>query len=110
MKQRWSSSNRRMRSLSRSNEEMQSSNEELESSKEELQSLNEELQTVNHELYAKIEDLDRANADLSNLFESSQIATVFLYRNLVIRSFTPEVTRLFSIIATDKGARSPTSP
>ena len=85
------------------NEEMQSSNEELESSKEELQSLNEELQTVNHELYAKIEDLDRANADLSNLFESSQIATVFLDRNLVIRSFTPEVSRLFNIIATDKG-------
>ncbi len=73
------------------------------SSKEELQSLNEELQTVNHELYAKIEDLDRANADLSNLFDSSQIATVFLDRNLVIRSFTPEVSRLFNIIATDKG-------
>jgi two-component system CheB/CheR fusion protein len=85
------------------NEEMQSSNEELESSKEELQSLNEELQTVNHELYAKIEDLDRANADLSNLFDSSRIATVFLDRNLVIRSFTPEVSRLFNIIATDKG-------
>jgi two-component system, chemotaxis family, CheB/CheR fusion protein len=85
------------------NEEMQSSNEELESSKEELQSLNEELQTVNHELYAKIEDLDRANADLSNLFDSSRIATVFLDRNLVIRSFTPEVTRLFNIIAADKG-------
>jgi two-component system CheB/CheR fusion protein len=85
------------------NEEMQSSNEELESSKEELQSLNEELQTVNCELYAKIDDLDRANADLSNLFESGRIATVFLDRNLVIRSFTPEVARLFNIIATDKG-------
>ena len=85
------------------NEEMQSSNEELESSKEELQSLNEELQTVNHELYAKIEDLDRANADLSNLFESTNIATIFLDRNLVIRSFTPAVSRLFNIIATDKG-------
>ena len=85
------------------NEEMQSSNEELESSKEELQSLNEELQTVNHELYAKIEDLDRANADLSNLFESSRIATIFLGRDLVIRSFTPDVARLFNIIASDKG-------
>ena len=85
------------------NEEMQSSNEELESTKEELQSLNEELQTVNHELYAKIEELDRANADLTNLFASTNVATIFLDRNLVIRSFTPAVSQLFNIIATDKG-------
>ena len=69
------------------NEEMQSSNEELESSKEELQSLNEELQTVNHELSDKVEELDRANSDLRNVFVSTQIATVFLDQNLVIRSF-----------------------
>ncbi|MGO8832947.1 MAG: HWE histidine kinase domain-containing protein [Roseiarcus sp.] len=85
------------------NEEMQSSNEELESTKEELQSLNEELQTVNNELCAKIEDLDRANGDLTNLFASTNVATIFLDRNLVIRSFTPAVSQLFNIIATDKG-------
>ena len=85
------------------NEEMQSSNEELESSKEELQSLNEELQTVNHELCAKIDELDRANSDLANLFASTDVATIFLDRDLVIRSFTPAVTRLFNIIASDKG-------
>ena len=103
MKPRWNSSKSANEELVSLNEEMQSSNEELEFSKEELQSLNEELQTVNHELYAKIEDLDRANTDLSNLFESSRIATVFLDRDLVIRSFTPDVARLFNIIATDKG-------
>jgi len=85
------------------NEEMQSSNEELESTKEELQSLNEELQTVNHELCAKIEDLDRANGDLANLFASTNVATIFLDRHLVIRSFTPAVSQLFNIIASDKG-------
>jgi two-component system CheB/CheR fusion protein len=85
------------------NEEMQSSNEELESTKEELQSLNEELQTVNQELTAKIEDLDRANVDLSNLFESTNVAAIFLDRHLVIRSFTPAVSELFNILATDKG-------
>jgi two-component system CheB/CheR fusion protein len=85
------------------NEEFQSSNEELESAKEELQSLNEELQTVNQELLAKVEDLDRANSDLTNLFASTAVATVFLDRNLMIRSFTPAVTSLFNIIATDKG-------
>ena len=85
------------------NEEMQSSNEELESSKEELQSLNEELQTANHELNSKIEDLNRANSDLANLFDSTQIATVFLDRDLVIRSFTPTASQLFTIISTDVG-------
>jgi two-component system CheB/CheR fusion protein len=85
------------------NEEIQSSNEELESTKEELQSLNEELQTVNHELYAKINELDRANADMTNLFASTNVATIFLDRNLVIRSFTPAVAQLFNVIDTDKG-------
>src|SRR5262249_29701206 len=60
------------------NEELQSTNEELETSKEELQSVNEELQTVNHELSSKIDELDRANSDLNNLFQSTQIATIFL--------------------------------
>src|SRR5205807_414729 len=55
------------------NEELQSTNEELETSKEELQSVNEELQTVNAELNNKIEEVDRANTDLQNLFQSSQI-------------------------------------
>ena len=73
------------------NEELQSSNEELETSKEELQSVNEELQTVNSELSYKIDELDRANSDLNNLFQSTQIATVFLDGNLAIRSFTPAV-------------------
>ena len=85
------------------NEELQSSNEELETSKEELQSVNEELQTVNSELSYKIDELDRANSDLSNLFQSTQIATVFLDGNLAIRSFTPAVTKLFNLIPTDRG-------
>jgi two-component system CheB/CheR fusion protein len=82
---------------------MQSSNEELETSKEELQSVNEELQTVNSELSNKVDELDRANSDLNNLFQSTQIATIFLDRNLVIRSFTPPVTKLFSLIPGDHG-------
>jgi two-component system, chemotaxis family, CheB/CheR fusion protein len=85
------------------NEELQSSNEELESSKEELQSVNEELQTVNSELANKIEELDRSNSDLNNLFQSTQIATIFLDRNLVIRSFTSPATKLFNLIPGDRG-------
>ena len=85
------------------NEEMQSTNEELEASKEELQSVNEELQTVNTELHNKLDDLDRANSDLQNLFECTQVATAFLDKNLKIRSFTPSVTKVFNILPTDRG-------
>jgi two-component system, chemotaxis family, CheB/CheR fusion protein len=85
------------------NEEMQSTNEELEASKEELQSVNEELHTVNAELNGKIDALDRANSDLQNLFESTDVATIFLDKTLVIRSFTPAVTKIFNVRPTDKG-------
>ena len=94
------SSNEEMVSV---NEELQSTNEELEASKEELQSLNEELHTVNAELNLKLEALDRANGDLRNLFESTPLATVFLDRHLVIRSFTPAVTEIFNILPGDRG-------
>jgi len=94
------SSNEEMVSV---NEELQSTNEELETSKEELQAVNEELQTVNHELTVKIDELDRANSDLKNLYESTDIATVFLDRELIVRSFTPAVTRIFNLIPGDRG-------
>lgn len=85
------------------NEEQQSINEELETSREELQSINEELRTVNLELGAKIEELDGVNTDLRNLFDSTQIATIFLDRHLIIRNFTPAVTRIFNLVPTDRG-------
>lgn len=85
------------------NEEAQSSNEELEASKEETQSLNEELNTINSELNAKIEELDRVNSDLRNLFESTQIATIFLDRGLVIRTFTPAAASFFNLRPSDVG-------
>ena len=85
------------------NEEAHSTNEELEASKEEMQSLNEELNTINAELIGKVEELDRANNDLKNLFESAQIATVFLDRNLVIRNFTPAASAFFNLRPTDMG-------
>jgi two-component system, chemotaxis family, CheB/CheR fusion protein len=85
------------------NEELQSSNEELQTSKEEQQSINEELQTVNVELVRKVEELDRANGDLNNLFASTQIATLFLDRDLRIKRFSPAATELFRFIQGDVG-------
>jgi two-component system, chemotaxis family, CheB/CheR fusion protein len=89
--------------LSSMNEELQSANEELETSKEELQSINEELQTVNAELSARVEELSRANSDIANLLESTQIATVFLDRNLNVKSFTPAAKDVFRLVESDTG-------
>ena len=89
--------------LSSANEEFQSTNEELETSKEELQSLNEELETVNAELRRKVDDLDRINSDLQNLLDSTQIATLFLDRELRIRNFTPAASTVLPLRPGDVG-------
>lgn len=85
------------------NEELQSSNEELETSKEELQSVNEELETVNSELASKVDELSQSNSDLENLFESTDIATLFLDRSLRVRRFTPKAKDIFHLIEADVG-------
>jgi len=83
------------------NEELQSSNEELQTSKEELQSINEELETVNSELNGKVVALVKANNDTKNLFESTQLATIFLDKRLYIGKFTPAAKNLFNLIDSD---------
>ena len=85
------------------NEESQSTNEELETSKEELQSINEELTTVNTELQIKIDELSRTNDDMTNLFNSTEIATIFVDNKLNIRRFTEEATKLIKLIKSDLG-------
>ncbi|MEO9240943.1 CheR family methyltransferase [Pseudomonas inefficax] len=85
------------------NEELRSASEELETSKEELQSINEELLTVNYELKNKVEETDKINDYLSNLIACTEIATVFVDRNLHIRWFTPRATDLFNMLPVDTG-------
>ncbi len=87
--------------LQSTNEELQSTNEELTTSKEEMQSLNEELQTVNIELQSKVNDYVQANNDMKNLLNSTDIATLFLDKELNIRRFTDPLTKLFKLRATD---------
>ncbi|MDZ7740014.1 MAG: chemotaxis protein CheB [Bacteroidales bacterium] len=89
--------------LQSTNEELQSTNEELTTSKEEMQSLNEELQTVNAELMAKVEDYSRVNNDMKNLLNSTDIATLFLDKELNIRRFTNQATKIFKLIKSDIG-------
>ncbi|MBU0656171.1 MAG: PAS domain-containing protein [Gammaproteobacteria bacterium] len=85
------------------NEELQSTNEELETSKEELQSVNEELNTVNNQLQDKVSELAAANDDLTNLFSSTDLATLFLDTRFRIKRFTPSTTRLLKLIPSDAG-------
>ena len=89
--------------LHSSNEELQAANEELETSREELQSLNEELVAVNTQLQTKIEEQDETNNDLNNLLTSTSIPTIFLDYHFRVRRFTPAMSKLIKLIASDVG-------
>lgn len=89
--------------LQSTNEELQSTNEELTTSKEEMQSMNEELQTVNIELQSKVNDFVRANDDMKNLLNSTEIATLFLDKEFNIRRFTDNAQGIVKIRNSDIG-------
>ena len=94
------SSNEELQSI---NEELRSAKEELETSREELQSVNEELTTVNFELRMKVEESGRNNDDLRNLIDATEIATVFVDSTMCLKRFTPQASKLFSLIPSDIG-------
>ncbi len=94
------SANEELQSL---NEELQSTNEELETSKEELQSLNEELLSVNSELQTKVEEMAEINDDMNNLLNSTEIATIFVDKDIKIKRFTKEANKLINLIPSDTG-------
>ncbi len=85
------------------NEEFQSTNEELLTSKEELQSLNEELTALNTQLHETLDRQRTTSNDLQNILNSTDVATLFLDRDLKIRFFTPAVRSLFNLIPGDVG-------
>jgi two-component system CheB/CheR fusion protein len=102
--------NRAREELERAVQDQEAASEELKSSNEELISMNEELQSANEELEASKEDvqaanrsLEQANADLENLLRSTQIATVFLDREGLIRTFTPAAAEIYNLRPTDTG-------
>ena len=84
-------------------EEYQSTNEELLTSKEELQSLNEELTALNSQLQESLERQRTMSNDLQNILYSTDVATLFLDRDLNIRFFTPATRALFNVIPGDVG-------
>jgi len=96
--------------LSASADELRSTNEELTVSNEELQSTNEELHSVNEELYSvnsehqrKIEELERANADIDNLLRASDVGILFLDATQRVRIATDAMSALFHLDPRDVG-------
>jgi two-component system CheB/CheR fusion protein len=83
------------------NEELRSAMEELETSKEELQSVNEELVTVNAELKSKVDETTKTNDDLQNFLGATEIATIFVDRNLCIKRYSKPATKIFNLINSD---------
>jgi two-component system CheB/CheR fusion protein len=68
-----------------------------------MQSLNEELQTVNIELQSKVSDFMQANSDMKNLLNSTEIATLFLDKELNIRRFTDTAVNIIKLRNSDIG-------
>jgi len=89
--------------LQSANEELQSTNEEAMTNKEEMQSLNEELMTLNMQYLAKTEELSQSANDMKNLLDATEIAIVFLDNNLLVKRFTPPVSRIISLLPGDLG-------
>ena len=89
--------------LQATNEELLASNEELQSTNEELQSTNEELFTVNAEYQSKIIELTELHNDIENILSASQISFLLLDENLEVRRFSPDITKLFSLLTNDIG-------
>jgi transcriptional regulator with PAS, ATPase and Fis domain len=89
--------------LQSTNEELQSTNEELTTSKEEMQSMNEELQTINAEMQTKLDDLALAQSDMKNLLNSTDIAMLFLDKELNVRRYTDRALKIINLRDGDIG-------
>ena len=89
--------------LQATNEELIASNEELQSTNEELHSVNEELYTVNAEYQKKNVELQELHDDIEHLLNGTDVATMFLDRQLCIRKFTPRIAETFRVIPQDVG-------
>lgn len=89
--------------LQATNEELRAASEELETGKEELQSINEELTTVNQQLKNKVDEATRISDDLQNFITSTDIAVLFVDRDLRLMRYTPFAREIFNVIPGDIG-------
>jgi two-component system, chemotaxis family, CheB/CheR fusion protein len=54
-------------------------------------------------LQVKVEELSHTSNDMTNLLDSTDIATLFLDKKLNVRRFTPQATKIIKLIAADAG-------
>ena len=83
--------------------ELESLDRQRQATDEAPQVSGEKLAALNAELTEQLAVRDRANDDLLNLFESADLATLFLDRDLRVRNFTPAAATLYDLVATDVG-------
>ena len=65
--------------------------------------MNEELQTINTELQTKLDDLALAQSDMKNLLNSTDIAILFLDRDLNVRRYTERASKIINLRDIDVG-------
>jgi PAS domain-containing protein len=61
------------------------------------------MQTVNAELQARVKDFTWERNDMTNLLNSTEIATIFLDGEMKLRRYTTLATQLFKLIPGDVG-------
>jgi two-component system CheB/CheR fusion protein len=84
-------------------EELRSANRQLEAALEKTHVANEELKSANTDLTQRLETLGKSHDDLNNLIASSDVATLFLDREMRIQRYTPRITDMFNVIPADVG-------
>ncbi|WP_169725367.1 PAS domain-containing protein [Fundidesulfovibrio putealis] len=89
--------------LRASNEELLSMNEELQSANEEMDASREELQALNEELSLKVDELSKAHSFVENLLLNTNVAAVFLDRELRVMRSTPAALDIFHLAVEDQG-------
>ncbi|MDB6136160.1 MAG: multi-sensor hybrid histidine kinase [Verrucomicrobiales bacterium] len=89
--------------LEQTRQGLRDTEEQHRASIEEMKAGSEELQTVNQELKSHVDELSQSNTDLRNLMAATDIATVFLDRDLRIKHYTPSAATLFNFIPGDLG-------
>jgi two-component system CheB/CheR fusion protein len=92
-----------MEELKTTVEELRSANRQLEAALEKAHVANEELGSTNADLTQRLGSLAKSHDDLNNLIASSDVATLFLDREMRIQRYTPRIAELFNVIPADVG-------
>lgn len=89
--------------LKTSVEDQRSANRQLDATLEKAHAANEALRAANSGLERRLDKLVKSHDDLNNLIASSDVATLFLDREMCILRYTPRIADLFNVIPADIG-------